>query len=204
MNRITESHRPTPRAAASGVIHRSSFELNADELEVLTKLQTEFTRLEAMKLEYSHDCARRAFDAVRKRFISDPSDENSQALRETELNKTAFYANFEQMSRAVGASMRRHTALLEPEVAVVLKRLRPLVAEDLADAKQREWALCATYRIEFEASVVTQGLQSLLADLDDTIAVLERGSNITSSPRSLLGRFDIELRHGAQSDDDEG
>jgi hypothetical protein len=85
----------------------------------------------------------------------------------------------------------------------VLKRLRPLVAEDLDDARQRERALCATYRIEFEASVVTQGLQSLLADLDDTIALLDRGSNITSSPRSLLGRFDIVLRPNAQDEDED-
>jgi hypothetical protein len=185
------------------VVHRNSFQLTADELDVLTKLQAEYTRLESMKSEYSHDAARKAFDAVRNQFIENPSEENRRVLRETELNRPAFFGRFEAMARAVGASMRRHTALLEPFVAAVLKRLRPLVAEDLDDARQRERALCATYRIEFEASVVTQGLQSLLADLDDTIAVLERGSNITSSPRSLLGRFDIELRHGAQSDDDE-
>jgi hypothetical protein len=204
MNRITESHRPTPRAAAAGVVHRNSFELNSDEIDVLLKLQNEYTRLESMKCEYSHDAARKAFDAVRNQFIEDPSEENRKVLRETELNRPAFFGRFEQMSRAIGQSLRRHTALLEPEVASVLKRLRPFVAEDLAEARQRERGLCATYRIEFEASVVTQGLESLLADLDATISNLERGSNVTASPRSLLGRFDIELRTGAQSDEDEG
>jgi len=107
------------------------------------------------------------------------------------------------MAKAIGASMRRHTALLEPEVAKVLKRLRPFVAEDLAEAKERERGLCATYGLQYEPSVVILGLQSLLDDLQAVVLNLERGSGVTASPKSLLGRFDIELRHGAQDDEDE-
>jgi hypothetical protein len=124
-------------------------------------------------------------------------------LRETELNRTAFFGRFEGMSRAIGQSLRRHTALLEPSVCAVLKRLRPLVAEDLAEAKERERSLCATYRIEFEASVVAQGLESLLADLDATISNLNRGTGVMASPKSLLRRFDIELLPTQPDEDDE-
>ena len=205
MNRIVESsNRPTPRAAAAGVVHRNSFELTSNEIDVLLKLQNEYTRLESMKCEYSHDAARKAFDAVRNQFIEDPSEENRKVLRETELNRPAFFGRFEQMSRAIGQSLRRHTALVEPEVASVLKRLRPFVAEDLAEARQRERGLCATYRIEFEASVVTQGLESLLADLDATISNLDRGTGVMASPKSLLRRFDVELLPTQPDEDDEG
>lgn len=206
-NRFTttySSDRPIPRASASGVIHRNSFELTSEDLDVLTKLQGEYDRLSALKSSYSHDAARAAYDQVRDRFIAEPNDENRRALREIELNRSSFYEQFNAMSKAIGQSMRRHTAILEPEVAKVLKRLRPMVAEDLAEAKERERGLCAVYRIEFESSVVVKGLESLLADLDATISNLERGSNVTASPRSLLNRFDIELRHGAQVEDDEG
>lgn len=206
MNRFRTTYstdRPIQRAAPIGVVHRNSFELSVEELDVLTKLQAEFTRLESMKAEYSHDAARAAYDQVRDRFIAEPNDENRRALREIELNRSSFYEQFNAMSKAIGQSMRRHTKFLEPSVAVVLKRLRPLVAEDLGEAKERERALCATYRIEFEPSVVILGLQSLLDDLDNTINSLDRGTGVMASPQGLLRRFDIELRHGAQDEDED-
>jgi hypothetical protein len=201
---VSDSHRPTPRAAARGVIHRNSFELTAEEFDVLTELQGEFDRLEKMKAQHSHFAAKAAFDAVRNDFIQNPTETNRAALHAVQQDRHAFFLQFEGMAKAIGASMRRHTALLEPEVAKVLKRLRPFVAEDLCEAKERERGLCATYGLPYEPSVVILGLESLISDLDATIATLERGSNVTHSARSLLARFDVELRKGAKDEDDEG
>jgi len=201
---VSDSHRPTPRAAARGVIHRNSFELTANELEVLTELQTEFSRLEKMKAQHSHHAAKAAFDAVRNDFIQNPTETNRAALHAVQQDRHAFFLQFEGMAKAIGASMRRHTALLEGPVASVLKRLRPYVAEDLSEAKERERGLCATYGLPYEPSVVILGLESLIADIDATILNLDRGSGVTLSPKNILGRFDIVLRHGAQDNEDEG
>ena len=205
MNRIVESSdRPIARAAARGVIHRNSFELTAEEFDVLTELQAEFDRLEKMKAQHSHHAAKAAFDAVRNDFIENPTEANRKALHAVQQDRHAFFLQFEGMAKAIGASMRRHTALLEPEVAKVLKRLRPFVAEDLSEAKERERGLCATYGLPYEPGVVILGLQSLLADLDATILSLDRGSGVTSSPKSILGRFDTALRTTQSTEDDEG